>query len=105
MVTYAVNFPFASKWRVPSGDPHRALCARVIRLLREERERRGLSKYAIEQRSGVSQQMVGYVERGLRNPSLEVVLRMAAALEVDLGDLIKIAAAEPPRKPRAKSGK
>jgi transcriptional regulator with XRE-family HTH domain len=91
---------------VASGDPHRALCIRIIRLLREERERRGLSKYAVEQRTGVSQQMVGYVERGLRNPSLEVVLRMAAALEVDLGDLIKAAAAAgPTRKPKAKPAK
>jgi len=67
-------------------------------LLREERERIGLSKYAMEQRSGVSQQMVGYVERGLRSPSLEIALRMAAALEVDLGDLIKKAAEEPPKR-------
>ncbi len=100
-MTYDVNSLFAQKFGVPSGDPHRALCVRIIRLLREERERRGLSKYAVEQRAGVSQQMVGYVERGLRNPSLEVALRMAAALEVDLGDLIK-QAAETPKKSKAK---
>jgi transcriptional regulator with XRE-family HTH domain len=32
--------------------------------------------------------MVGYVERGLKKPSLETVLRMAEALDVDLGKLI-----------------
>ena len=66
-----------------------ALCERIVGLLREERARRRLSKYAVEQRGGISQQMVGYVERGLRKPSLETALRMADGLEVDLADIIK----------------
>jgi transcriptional regulator with XRE-family HTH domain len=103
-VTYAVNFPFGQGCCVPSGDPHQALCARIIDLLREERERLGVSKYAVEQKAGVSQQMVGYVERGLRKPSLEVALRMAAALELDLADIIKAAAKRGPSK-KAKSAK
>lgn len=68
---------------------HRAVCVQIIRLLREERERRGLSKYAMAQRSGLSEQMIGYVERGMRHPSLETTVRMAAALEVDLGGIIR----------------
>lgn len=68
---------------------YRAVCAQVVRLLRDERERRGLSKYAVAKQSGLSEQMVGYVERGMRNPSLETVLRIAAALEVDLGEVVK----------------
>ena len=72
------------------GDKtHRQVCALVVCLLREERERQGLSKYAVAERSGLSEQMVGYVERGLRHPSLETVVRLASALEVDLGDVIK----------------
>ena len=58
-------------------------------MLREEREHQGLSKYAVAERSGLSEQMVGYVERGLRHPSLETVVRLASALDIDLGDLIK----------------
>ena len=65
------------------------LSERVVRLLRDERKRQGLSKYAVEQQSGISQQMVGYVERGLRRPSLETALRMADGLGVDLADIIK----------------
>jgi len=65
------------------------LSERIVALLREERKRQGLSKYAVEQRSGISQQMVGYVERGLRKPSLETALRMAAGLGVDLAQIIK----------------
>ena len=61
----------------------------IVRLLYAERKGRGLSKYAVEQRSGISQQMVGYVERGLRRPSLETALRMADGLGVDLAEIIK----------------
>jgi len=68
---------------------HRAVCVEIIRLLRLERERQGLSKYAMAERSGLSQQMIAYVERGMRQPSLETVVRMAGALEVDLGDIFK----------------
>jgi transcriptional regulator with XRE-family HTH domain len=72
------------------GDKtHRAVCVEIVRLLREERERRGISKYALAETSGLSEQTIGYVERGLRNPSLETVVRIAAGLEIDLGDFIK----------------
>lgn len=74
------------------------LCGIIVRLLREERERKGLSKYAIEQRSGVSQQMIGYVERGQRKPSLEIALRIADGLEVDLGEIITEARRSAPKR-------
>ena len=67
---------------------HHAVCVQIVRLLREERERRGLSKYAAALRSGLSEQMIGYVERGLRQPSLETTVRLAAGLEVNLGEII-----------------
>lgn len=73
---------------------------RIVRLLQAERKRRGLSKYAVEQRSGISQQMVGYVERGLRRPSLETALRMADGVGVDLAVIIREARkVAPKRKP------
>ena len=75
-----------------------ALCDGIIRLLREERKRRKLSKYVVEQRAGVSQQMVGYVERGLRKPSLETALRMAEGVGVDLADIIKQARKATPKR-------
>lgn len=76
---------------------HRAVCAEIIRQLRSERERRKLSKYAMAARSGLAQQTIGYVERGMRQPSLETVVRMAAALEIDLGELINRAEKAVPR--------
>ncbi len=71
-----------------------AICVKAISLLKVERERRKLSKYFIAQESGLSPQMVGYVERGFRNPTLETVLRMAAAMDVEFEKLIKQARKE-----------
>ncbi|HLX72498.1 MAG TPA: helix-turn-helix transcriptional regulator [Verrucomicrobiae bacterium] len=70
------------------------LCVKVISLLRQERERRKLSKYYVAQESGLSPQMIAYVENGERNPMLETVLRIASALEVDLASVIKRAQKE-----------
>jgi transcriptional regulator with XRE-family HTH domain len=71
-----------------------AVCVKVIALLQEERKRRKLSKYFVAQQSGLSPQMIGYVERGIRNPTLETVLRMCEAMNVDLAKIIKRARRE-----------
>jgi transcriptional regulator with XRE-family HTH domain len=70
---------------------------KALSLLQKERERRKLSKYFVAQESGLSPQMIGYVERGLRNPTLETVLRMAEAMNVDFEDIIKRARKELPK--------
>lgn len=77
-----------------------ALCAKAISLLQEERKRRKLSKYFVAQQSGLSPQMVGYVERGMRNPTLETLLRMAEAMNVNFEDIIKQARHEIPKHSR-----
>jgi len=74
---------------VNANKSYAALCNDIVRLLREERERQDLSKYVVERRAGISQQMIGYVERGLRKPSLETAIRMADGLGLDLADVIK----------------
>jgi len=68
---------------------HRLVCVEIVRLLQKEREAKGLSRYAVAARAGLSEQMIGYVERGLRNPSLETVVRLAAGTGVDLASVIK----------------
>ena len=65
-----------------------AIAANVIRLLREEREKRGLSMNVVAQRSGLSHSIVSLVERDLRNPTLDTLLRIADAIEVDLGEIL-----------------
>jgi len=78
---------------VSNAGHHQVVCAEIIRLLKAERERRKLSKYTVSKRSGVSQSMLSLVERGLRNPTLELTLRIADGIGVDLASLIKKAQA------------
>lgn len=65
-----------------------AICFHVARILREERVKRHLSMTALAARAGLSQQMVSYVEREMRNPSLETLLRITGVLEIHLDDVI-----------------
>ena len=37
----------------------------------------------VAERAGLSQQMVSYVERGMRNPTLETLLRISAAIDIN----------------------
>jgi transcriptional regulator with XRE-family HTH domain len=57
-------------------------------MLRQERERRGLSMNEVAQRAGLSHSIVSLVERDLRNPSLDTLLRIAEVLNRDLGKII-----------------
>ena len=65
------------------------MCAQVIKLLCEERERRGMSKYTLSAQCGLAQQTISYMERGLRHPSFETVLRIADGIGVNLEDVLK----------------
>jgi len=42
----------------------------------------------VAERAGLSQQMVSYVEREMRNPTLETLLRITAAIEIDLARVL-----------------
>ena len=68
-----------------------AVCSQVARILRQAREKRGLSMNLVAERAGLSQQMVSYVEREMRNPTLETLLRISAALEIDLAKVLQTA--------------
>ena len=78
---------------VASGIKQRAMCAQVIKLLREEREKRGLSKYTLSAQCGLAQQTISYMERGLRQPSFETILRIADGIGVNLEDVLSRARA------------
>jgi transcriptional regulator with XRE-family HTH domain len=66
-----------------------AVCSRVAQILRLERQRRKLSMNAVAERAGLSQQMVSYVEREMRNPTLETLLRIAAAIGIDFVQVLQ----------------
>jgi transcriptional regulator with XRE-family HTH domain len=68
-----------------------AVTAEVSAILRRERERQNLSMSQVAERAGLSQQMVSYMEREMRNPTLESLLRVTAALKVSLAEVISAA--------------
>ena len=60
----------------------------VMKKLEQERERQGLSLKEFGALSGVERTTVAKAERGLRNPSMIICLRMADALGLRLGDVL-----------------
>ncbi len=65
-----------------------AICSEVAKVLKTQRERRQLSMTALAAKAGLSQQMISYVERGTRNPTLDTLLRITQALDIPLGPII-----------------
>ena len=75
---------------MPKKDPpYHAICLQVAELLRQERCRQDLSLTAVATKAGLSYQMISYVERGLRVPGLDTLLRITGALGIDLADLLR----------------
>ena len=67
----------------------------VARAIRAHRQTRGLSITDLAQAADISKTILGKIESGLGNPSLETLWRIASALDVPLGALIDTD--EPPR--------
>ncbi len=61
----------------------------VIDLLHEKRESLGVSKKRLAELSGVTRTAILLMERHDRSPSLELLLRIARALEVSMADIIR----------------
>lgn len=55
--------------------------------IKELRGRRGYSQEVLSERMGVSAKYLSSVERGKENPTLDLLVKLAKALKVDLGDL------------------
>ena len=64
---------------------------RLIASLEDERRRQGLSLNEVATRAGLSHTMVMRVEKHERLPTIDTLLRIAEALECDLGLLIQSA--------------
>lgn len=65
------------------------MCSHVARRLCEERERQKLSRNRLSEMAGLSRQMITFVEREERNPSLETLFRITVALGLPLSRIIK----------------
>ena len=57
--------------------------------LKEIRAERGLAQERLALDAGVDRTVVSKIERAVTNPSLEILLRLANQLEVELADLFK----------------
>ena len=67
----------------------RAVCAAVAQILHKQRAERGLTLAAIAAKAGLSYQMVRFVETQKRNPTLDTLLRICSAMEIDFIDVLK----------------
>ena len=55
----------------------------VIKRLRKEREKAGLSQLELALRADISQNMINYIETGKRTPSLDSLLKICNALNIN----------------------
>lgn len=63
--------------------------ARVARNLRRLREAKGIAQERLAYEAGVDRSYASKIERGVANPSLNVLCRMADLLEVDVSVLLQ----------------
>ena len=59
------------------------------RRIRSLRNRKGWTQQELGTRADVNYKFIGEIERGKQNPSLHVLARIAAALEIKLSDLFR----------------
>jgi transcriptional regulator with XRE-family HTH domain len=74
------------------APPRDRTLARRIALgqrIRDYRAARGLSQEALADACGLHRTYVGGIERGERNPSFDNIWKIADALGVDAGDLVR----------------
>lgn len=59
----------------------------VYARLRQEREKRGLSQMELALESGVSQNMITYIETGKRTPTIKTILKLCNTMRIDPASL------------------
>jgi transcriptional regulator with XRE-family HTH domain len=74
---------------VPKTSERDTIVARLIDLLRSERLRQELSLNEVATRAGLSYTMVSRVEKRQRMSTIDTLLRISEALNVDLGILLQ----------------
>lgn len=64
------------------------ICVKFGRRVKKARKESRLSQEALAHEAGSNRTYISDVERGTRNPSIEVVERIAKALNVTIGSLL-----------------
>jgi transcriptional regulator with XRE-family HTH domain len=62
--------------------------------IREIRKSQAISQEQLAERAGISAQYVSNIERGKENPTLDLLLRLAEALRVSLGQMCDLETVE-----------
>lgn len=57
--------------------------------IRTFRKERGMSQIDLANKVGIDRSYIGFLERGERNPSLEMIIKIAEALNVTPDELLK----------------
>ena len=65
------------------------VCIGVSAILKRERLAQNLSLTRLSEQAGLSRQMVSYVERGLRVPGLDTLLRICKVLGLNAADVLR----------------
>lgn len=92
----SIEFSLYFKWVLKESTVE-VFDAAIAQAFKKERLNQKLSMSAVAERAGLSQQMISYVERGIRKPTLDTAFRISVALDVDLWKIIK--AASKPKSP------
>lgn len=74
---------------LPASQPGASARDAVAINLRRHRLRRGLSLRELAEASGSSKGLLSQIERGVANPTLDVLGRLATALDLTVSDLIR----------------
>jgi len=83
---------------VPSPDKRQLIIKRIVEALIAERIRLGLSQNQVAIRAGLDHTMVMRVEKMERTPTIDTLLRIADALDLELGSVITAASKTPASK-------
>ena len=62
---------------------------RLSESVKKARHKIGLSQEALALQAGINRSYVGQIERGIGNPSLQVMVKLATTLELDIADLLR----------------
>ena len=76
---------------MPKPSKREGIHDELIALLLKRRVSVEMSMTRLAEKSGLSLSMISFVERRLRKPTLETLLRIAEALDVDLWKLLRTA--------------
>lgn len=81
-------FRYFSRLVSTEGEKRAEVCRKVVKLLAEERKAKGLSMNQLAKLAGLTQPGISILEASQPNPKLDTLLRLCAALKLDLAKVV-----------------